>query len=385
MWGRLWKAFINRSPRENAVALRRKIVARLGRNDTIESIVPMPNQEPALAVLAMTRLPEAGRVIGLLGPPELTAPYREALHQRGRTPVELEWTWDRGDGPDLILANPEIDTVIICEPPTTASQWGAFRTIRDTEEVHAIGAHELMLPFAPLQYAQRVLPYFEETDSLTKVAPIYLGLSFFGPLEELNGAFRLAGRSIVEFGPMDGAQTAGLVTLGADRVVAVEARPENYLKTLVAKVAFGWSNVELISDDFHDVTPQKYGRFDLVFAHGVYYHSVAPFVFFENVIALADAVYVGGFCATDDLPSGSWQYLAHRGQRYAVKQYRESVADHTAGIHAVGYFFHPDALTQWFRDQGWRVKVLSDKPSTVTAGRYIRFLAQRYPSAQSTK
>ncbi len=150
-------------------------------------------------------------------------------------------------------------------------------------------------------------------------------------------------------------------------------------------MAFRWSNVELVSDDFHDVTPQKYGRFDLVFAHGVYYHSVAPFVFFENMIALADAVYVGGFCATDDLPSGSWQYLAHRGQRYAVKQYRESVADHTAGIHAVGYFFHPDALTQWFRDQGWRVKVLSDEPSTVTAGRYIRFLAQRYPSALSTK
>ena len=74
MWGRLWNAFINRSPRENAVALRRKIVARLGRNDTIQSIVPMPSQEPALAVLAMARLPEAERVIGLLGPSELTAP-----------------------------------------------------------------------------------------------------------------------------------------------------------------------------------------------------------------------------------------------------------------------------------------------------------------------
>ena len=59
MWGRLWNAFLNRSPRENAAALRRKIEAQLsrGRNDSIRSIVPMPNQEPALAVLAMTRLP----------------------------------------------------------------------------------------------------------------------------------------------------------------------------------------------------------------------------------------------------------------------------------------------------------------------------------------
>jgi hypothetical protein len=377
MSSRLWKAFLDRSPRENAAALRRKIEARLGRIHSIQSIVPMPNQDPALAVLATTRLPEDGRVIGLLGPSELTAPYRDALRQSGRTPVELLWTWDRSDGPERIVATPGLNAVIICEPPTTASQWDAFRTIRDNVSVPAIGAHELMLPFAPLQYAQQVLPYFEETDSLEKVAPIYMGLSFYGPLEQLNDVFSLAGRSIVELGPMDGAQTAGLVSLGAARVVAVEARPENYLKTLVAKTSFGWSNVELVSDDFHDVTPQKYGRFDLVFAHGVYYHSVAPFIFLENMTALADAVYVGGFCATDDLPPGSWQHLAYRGQRYAVKGYRESQADPTGGIHAIGYFFNPDALTQWFRDQRWRVEVLSDEPSSVTAGRYIRFLAQR--------
>ena len=81
MWGRLWKAFINRSPRENAVALRRKIVARLGRNDTIQSIVPMPNQEPALAVLAMTRLPEDGTSYWAARPPRA-----DSTLSRGTTP-----------------------------------------------------------------------------------------------------------------------------------------------------------------------------------------------------------------------------------------------------------------------------------------------------------
>lgn len=66
---------------------------------------------------------------------------------------------------------------------------------------------------------------------------------------------------------------AGLINLGANCVTCIEARAESFIKTMVAKYAFRWDNVHLVMDDFHNADNLKYGRFDLAFAHGVYYHS----------------------------------------------------------------------------------------------------------------
>jgi 16S rRNA A1518/A1519 N6-dimethyltransferase RsmA/KsgA/DIM1 with predicted DNA glycosylase/AP lyase activity len=88
---------------------------------------------------------------------------------------------------------------------------------------------------------------------------------------------------VIEFGPLEGCLTAGLVKLGVKSLTCIEARAENAIKTLVACHAFDWKNVKLVMDDFHNVNQFKYGTYDLVFAHGVYYHSLAPFLFLENL------------------------------------------------------------------------------------------------------
>ena len=117
------------------------------------------------------------------------------------------------------------------------------------------------------------------------------------------------------------------------------------LKLLAVRHALGWNNVEIRQDDFHNVDARNVGRFDLAFAHGVYYHSITPFVFLENLISLSDRIYFGGYCATDDNPAGPFITLDHRGHVYRAKQYRESgVMDFYAGLHSHGYFFHADDL-----------------------------------------
>jgi hypothetical protein len=372
--GRLWEAAAGQSPRENIETLRRKIRNRLlpGSVPSRSAVVPDPRRDFALATLAVTRLAPSERVVGLLGALLDAAPFRSALMQAGREPVHITWSW--GPPPQLESA---IDALIVCRPATTAAEWDALRSLRRTMQMPVYGPEELLLPFAPLAYAQRVLPYFEETASLETIAPFYLGRDYFRPIDKLDAVFPLKGLSIIEFGPMDGALTAGLVAAGASRIVAVEARPENYLKTLIAKDTFGWDHVELVADDFHNASGQKYGRFDLVFAHGVYYHSVAPFLFLENTLSLSDAVYVGGFCATDDLPEGPWVRLTYKGQQYAAKRYDELLHQMVAGINAVGYFFHPDDLGRWFRDQDYHVTELSNEPSGESAGRYVRLIARR--------
>jgi hypothetical protein len=97
----------------------------------------------------------------------------------------------------------------------------------------------------------------------------------------------------------------------------------------------------------------------------------------EQTLFVQLAVFVGGFCATDSRPVGPWQRLTHRDRTYAAKRFDEVPSHMTAGVNAIGYFFHPDDLTRWFRDQGCDVTVLSDEQSSVTAGRYLRLLATR--------
>jgi hypothetical protein len=226
--------------------------------------------------------------------------------------------------------------------------------------------------FSRIPFLMRKLDYFFKNPD--EIIPYYLGRDFFGPLPELNRRFSLQGKRVVEFGPFDGCQTLGLTHLGAD-VTAIEARAENAVKTRAALDATGLT-ASIVMEDFHDTTAARHGRFDLAFAHGVYYHSHRPFVFLGNLIDLSDNIFVGGFCATDDLPSANWETLSHEGHTYRVKSYRE-VTGFTAGIHDTAYFFDADALMAFFKNHGFEVEVIDKEKSSVTAGQFLRFLARR--------
>src|SRR5262249_42798225 len=121
------------------------------------------------------------------------------------------------------------------------------------------------------------------------------------------------------------------------------------------------------------------GTFDLAFAHGVYYHSVAPLLFFENLLSLSPNVFLGGFCATDDRPAYEYDLLEHGGHLYRAKVYQEMVGRFTAGVNNTAYFLHGEDLMDFFRHQGCDVTVLSDEVTAEDqpAGRYLRFLARR--------
>jgi hypothetical protein len=372
--GRMWHAAINRSPSENLRSLRAKVRRRFSHEATTElnAVVPDVRKEPVLGALAVSRLPDPCHVIGLLGSPSDVQPFRAVLSEAGIRPIEMAWNWE-----DTLDFSERTDALLVCKVPTNPDHWQALKKLREISPVRVIGIQELLLPFTPIQLAQSVLPYYRETSTLSAIAPFYLGREYFRPIDRLDQVLPLSGKSVIEFGPMDGCLTAGLVAAGVGRLVAVEARPENFIKTLIARHAFGWDNVELVMDDFHNADRTTYGTFDLVFAHGVYYHSVAPFLFFQNMLSLSNNIFLGGFCATDYLPDGPYQELRYEGREYRVKEHQESAEPVTGGINATGYYFSKDDLMRFFRDEGCDVVVLSDEPSEVTAGRYVRLLARR--------
>ena len=93
---------------------------------------------------------------------------------------------------------------------------------------------------------------------------------------------------------------------------------------MVAADAFNWPNLNIIMNDFHDVNSDRYGKYDLAFAHGVYYHSISPFLFLENLVSLSDNVFIGGFCATEEKPEGYFEILNYQSLQYRVKKYGSS-------------------------------------------------------------
>ncbi len=163
---------------------------------------------------------------------------------------------------------------------------------------------------------------------------------------------------------------------GAKHITCIEARADNLVKCLVAVYAMGWNNVKVYADDFHNAHPSKYGQFDLVFAHGVYYHSAWPFLFFDNLMAMSSSIFIGGFCATDDSPPGPSEILEYEGEKFRAKRYQET-GDFTAGVNVHAFFFYAEDLMRVFERRGYEVNIISDAASNVTAGRFVRFLATK--------
>ena len=347
-----------RSPAENVASARRRLFRRDRREDRNSVVGPLL-ELPHLPALLRWSLREAARPLTLIGDAGQIAAW-------GLDGEIRQWDW--GDEPP-----DSAGTVLLCRVPTRSDHHESAARLSAQFGPRLVTIGEVLLGYSRVAALQKTLPYYVQT--FEEIAPFYLGETFFGPLDDLDRLWPLAGKRVVEFGPFDGGQTLGLLHLGAD-VTCIEARADNAVKTQAAADAFGFS-IDIRMDDMHNATVAKLGRFDLAFAHGVYYHSIAPFVFLENLVGLADAIFVGGFCATDELPAVPWETLEHDGHAYRVKPYREADEHFTGGVNATGYFFEPAGLRHFFEARGYAVTVITDEPSTVTSGNYSRFLALR--------
>ncbi len=289
----------------------------------------------------------------------------------------------RGGGPlvfmpaDLVgmqtFRNPDPTAcVVYCHIPATGENWQAYCTA--LAHSVAIPLLELLLPFTQLlQNMHRLEYYVRDFDEMLE---ILFGTIRRPEIEALDKIQPLVGKRVVEFGPADGYHTAAAIHLGAKSIDCVEARSENIIKQTVMKNVMGWDHVNLHMLDFHLADAQRFGRFDVAMAHGVLYHSLAPFLFLNNLVEMADSIFIGTFCCTDELPEGKYEILEHGGRTYRVKRTLE--ADRMVnGMNSWSYFLHKDDLQDFFRDRGFIVTVTSDEERNQVSGNYTRLVAVR--------
>jgi hypothetical protein len=375
-----WQLSYQRSPQDNFKALRRKLDNKFKNNEQIQvgnethsdeanTVIPDIWDKPIYQELTAYKLHFHNKPIVLLGEPNKVNDLAQFLTKRNIVVSTLQWNWEAEINSNDFSQEAQL---IICEIPLNEHHWEVIQQLKKTYLERCTSIYELVLPFTLIPMAQSSLNYYIKT--LEEISPYYLGENYFGPIDKLNEVFPLSGRKVIEFGPFDGCQTAGLVNLGVQSLTCIEARAENALKILAARYVFGWNNVELVMDDFHNANQFKYGTYDLAFAHGVYYHSFAPFLFLENLRSLSKNIFLGGFCATESLPEGDYEILEYGGEKYRVKRYKEANA-FTAGVNLISYFFHKTDLMDFFKKRNYEVIVISDEDSEITAGNFLRFLA----------
>lgn len=376
---RLWQLSYQKSPQENLKTLQKKLVRKRHKNHTNEdnndnqnetnTVIPNIWKNPIYQEFIAYKLRFFNKPVVLLGEPLQTKILAPILANKNINVSCLEWEWDANINLNSFSQDSQL---IVCQIPVSDHQWRVIHHLKNRYLDRVIGIYELVLPFTMIPMAQSSLNYFLK--SLEEISPYYLGEKYFGPIDKLNEIFSLGGKKVIEFGPFDGCQTAGLVNSGVKSLTCIEARAENAIKTMIARYVFAWDNVELVMDDFHNVERVKYGTYDLAFAHGVYYHSISPFLFLENLLSLSKTIFLGGFCATDSLPEGNYEILEYDNKKYRVKMYKET-HHFTAGVNKIGYFFHKDDLMNFFKERNYELIVISDEVSEVTAGNYLRFLA----------
>lgn len=341
-------------------------------------VVPRIWNQPLFREMIPLRLPPSAGPLVLLGSPDEIEFLYSGFVAAGREVRKISWDWETKASLSRI---PEDALIVVCKLPKNEQHWRVVKQLKQQFGSRVIGIQELVLPFTTLQEGLSSFEY--SVDSFAEIASLYLGHQYYGPLDTLNDLFPLAGKTVIEFGPMECAQTAGLIHLGAKSVTGIEARAVSFIKSMIACYCFGWKNVSLVMDDFHNADAEKYGRFDLAFAHGVYYHSFAPFFFLENLMSLADNIFIGGYVKVDGAvnPSSALNYtdetLEYEGKQYRVKRVSIGNAFNTS-INQFAYHLHRDELLSFFEDRGYDVTIISDEASDDPWGDwFLRFLASK--------
>jgi hypothetical protein len=102
----------------------------------------------------------------------------------------------------------------------------------------------------------------------------------------------VAGRDVLELGPLEGGHTCLLDRLGAKSVTAIEANGRAYLKCLIAKEAFGMPSARFLLGDCLEYLRTTDRRFGLGVACGILYHLTNPVELLELLARRCDALFL---------------------------------------------------------------------------------------------
>lgn len=332
------------------------------------------DDKAAVAAAVAASLGRKDQTIRLIG----STPYADLLARQlghdGYSVERIHWSYQTAVPPE------GLGTGILCEIPVSFSDWAVCASVTSDGAVEPIW--RIGLRWSVLQEMLSIYEY--NCSSLSDLIDVYRGRSeklvghrYNSRLERVERFFPLSGKTIIEFGPSDGNQTADLLGVGACHVLAVEGRPENIIKLLVAKWAMGWQNFEVILDNFQTPGAWATRRYDFVYAQGVYYHCQNPLIFLDMLTRLGNTIFIGGWVASDKKPTSPWISLEHDGVAYRAKVYTESY-HFLSGLAAQSYMLERSEIERFLVARGFVIKYCDTTADENGLGaEFVEILAMR--------
>lgn len=154
----------------------------------------------------------------------------------------------------------------------------------------------------------------------------HVGLFDDARIHEWVSRVPVAGKTVLELGPLEGGHTTQLVRAGAAQVTAVEGNSLAFLKCLVVKEALGLTNARFLLGDIPAFLRERRHSFDVGVACGVLYHMHNPVEVIELLAHSCQHVFLWTHYY-DAVVAGNEEAAAHLKEPQVVswKGYRHSV------------------------------------------------------------
>lgn len=121
----------------------------------------------------------------------------------------------------------------------------------------------------------------------------------------LDQCYSVAGKSVLELGPLEGFHTYMLHQAEARSIDAVEANTLAFVRCLITKEVLNLPRANFLLGDFMKWLEHSDKRYDLVVASGVLYHSHDPVHLLELIARKADTIFLWTHYFDDDaMPPG---------------------------------------------------------------------------------
>ncbi len=175
----------------------------------------------------------------------------------------------------------------------------------------------------------------------------------------------LAGKHVLELGPLDGGHTSMLESAGAD-ILAIEANRTAFLRCLISKEIRGLRNARFMLGDGIKWLEATDDTYDLIVASGILYHMRDPLRLLRAIGQKTTCLYLWTMCFSDEnLKPTKIEMLGDVRVRLYLETYKnvQTNADFCGGMEEQHYWLHRDDILAALKALGFStLAVEHDEP-----------------------